>query len=99
MKLRRAIQPITQLKTHTAELLREVSTQGRPMVITQNGKAKVVMMDVDSYDRWRDALALLKILAHAQADIDSNRLLTEEQTFSRAEATLARSQRTRARSR
>jgi prevent-host-death family protein len=44
---RRDVRPITQLKTRTAELVREVSERGRPITITQNGEAKVVVMDVE----------------------------------------------------
>lgn len=36
--------------------------RGRPITITQNGEAKIVVMDVENYDRWRASLALLKVL-------------------------------------
>ena len=47
-----------------AELLREVSESGHAVTITQNGEARAVLMDVDTYDRWRSAMALL----HAEAE-------------------------------
>jgi prevent-host-death family protein len=47
--------------------VREVSEEGRPITITQNGEAKVVVMDVDTYDRWRSAMALLEVLAQGEA--------------------------------
>jgi len=39
--------------------VREVSEQGRSITITQNGEAKVVVMDIDTYDRFapRDSMA------------------------------------------
>lgn len=37
-------------QNHTADLVRDVAAGGRPMVITQNGEAKVVVMDVSAYD-------------------------------------------------
>ncbi len=88
MALREQIKPITYLKTRTADLVREVSESGRSVVITQNGEAKVVVMDMESYDRWRDALALLKILAQSQADVESGRLISQEEAFARAEAAI-----------
>ena len=63
------IRPITDLKNRTKELIREVSEGGQSVVITQNGKAKVVLMDVEQYDRLQDTLALLKILAQSQESL------------------------------
>ena len=48
MPERRDVRPITQLKNRTADLVREVSEEGRPITITQNGVAKVVVMDVET---------------------------------------------------
>jgi len=75
------IRPITELKTRTKELVREVSEGGQPVVITQNGRPKVVVMDVREHDRLRDTLAMLKLLAQSQ---DS--LARTGRTFSTAEA-------------
>jgi len=33
------------------------------LVITQNGEAKVVMQDIESYEQTQETIALLKILA------------------------------------
>ena len=82
------IKPVTYLKNHTADLLREVTESGSSVVITQNGEAKVVVMDMNAYDRWRDAMAMLKILSQAQADLESGRVVTEDQAFARAEAAI-----------
>jgi len=82
--LKKDVKPITYLKNRTADLVREVTEGGRTMMITQNGEAKVVVMDVETYDRWHSAMALLKILAHAEADVDSGRTVKQEQAFDRA---------------
>ena len=90
MGLKRDIRPITQLKNHTAELLREVGETGRPMVITQNGEAKAVLMDVDVYDRWRDALALLKLIAQGRSDVKAGRVVSQAEAFQRAREAIER---------
>ena len=59
MEHKRDIRPITYLKNNTADLIREVSDNGRTVLITQNGEAKAVVMDVALYDRWKAALAML----------------------------------------
>jgi prevent-host-death family protein len=57
------IKPISYLKANAAEVLQELTTHRRPMVITQNGEAKAVLQDVASYEEGQETLALLKILA------------------------------------
>jgi prevent-host-death family protein len=90
---RRDVKPITYLKSRTADLVREVHEGGRAVTITQNGEAKVVVMDVDSYDRWRSALALLKLIAQSEADVRRDRTVKQAEVFRRAEAALARQRR------
>ena len=93
MPRRRDIRPITELKNQTADLVREVSEEGRPITITQHGEAKVVVMDVDTYDRWRSAMALLKILAQGEADVVRGRTLKQVETFRKARGAIERTAR------
>ena len=69
MKLDQRIKPISYLKAHSAEIIREIGDGAGPMVITQNGEAKAVLQDVASYERAQETLALLKLLALGQADV------------------------------
>ena len=91
MPKRGDVRPITQLKNRTADLVREVTENGRPITITQNGEAKVVVMDVESYDRWRASMALLKILALGEADIERGRTVKQAEAFRRARKEIERS--------
>jgi prevent-host-death family protein len=63
MKYSSQIKPISYLKAHAAEIIRQLTEQREPLVITQNGEAKVVIQDVQSYEQTQGTLALLKILA------------------------------------
>ena len=63
MKLSSQIKPISYLKAHAAEIVRSLGEQGEPLVITQNGEAKVVMQDIESYEQTQETMALLKILS------------------------------------
>ena len=90
---RRDVKPITYLKNRTADLVREVHEGGHSVTITQNGEAKVVVMDVDTYDRWRSALTLLKLIAQSEADVQGDRTVKQVEVFRRAEEVLARQRR------
>jgi prevent-host-death family protein len=59
------VRPITELKNRTKALISEIVESGQPAVITQNGKPRVVVMDVAEHDRMQDTLAMLKLLAQS----------------------------------
>ena len=63
MKLSTQIKPISYLKAHAADVVRDLSERQEPLVITQNGEAKLVVQDIRSYEQTQETLALLKILA------------------------------------
>ena len=74
MKLSRQIKPISYLKAHAAEILRNMGRQRESLVITQNGEAKVVMQDIESYEQTQETMALLKILALGNRQIDESKV-------------------------
>lgn len=74
MKLSSQIKPISYLKAHAAEIVRNLSEQGGPLVITQNGEAKVVMQDIESYEQTQETMALLKILALGTRQVEEGKV-------------------------
>jgi len=90
MRLADNVKPITYLKNKTADLVRDVSENGQTVVITQNGEAKVVVMDVATYDQWRESLALARILSLGEIDIAQGRTSSHDEVFRRASAAIDR---------
>jgi prevent-host-death family protein len=74
-----AIKPITYMKTHSAELVAEVNKKRSPVVITQNGAPRAVVMDVQSYERIQDALILLKLISQSEEAGRKGRWLSQAQ--------------------
>ena len=74
MKLSSQIKPISYLKAHAAEIVRNLGEQGGPLIITQNGEAKVVMQDIESYEQTQETMALLKILALGARQIEEGKV-------------------------
>jgi prevent-host-death family protein len=68
------IKPISYLKANAAEVLQELTAQRRPLVITQNGEAKAVIQDVASYEETQETLALLKILALGNQQVEQGKV-------------------------
>ena len=73
MRYSTRIKPISYLKANAAQVLLELTASREPMVITQNGEAKAVIQDVASYEQTQETLALLKILALGNKDIEAGR--------------------------
>ncbi len=74
MNLSIQIKPISYLKAHAAEIVRGLAEHQRPLIITQNGKAKAVVQDIASYEQTQETLALLKILALGNRQIDEGKV-------------------------
>jgi len=74
MRYSRQVKPISYLKANAAGVLQQLAENRQPLVITQNGEAKAVVQDVGSYEETQETLALLKILALGNADIEKERV-------------------------
>jgi len=74
MKYSTRIKSISYLKANAAEIVRELNEKREPLVITQNGEAKAVIQDVHSYETAQETMALLKILALGNRQIEEGRV-------------------------
>jgi prevent-host-death family protein len=71
MRYSTQIKPISYVKSHAAELLDRITEEREPIVITQNGEARAVLVDIASYEQTQETLALLKVLAIADKEIEA----------------------------
>ncbi len=83
MKLSNQIKPISYLKAHAAEIIRKLVEQREPLIITQNGEAKVVIQDIESYEQTQETMALLKILALGMRQIEEGKVLPADDVIRR----------------
>lgn len=83
MKLSTQIKPISYLKAHAAEIIHTLSERAEPLVITQNGEAKAVLMDIVTYDQTQETMALLKILALGKRQIEEGKVQPAADVFKR----------------
>ena len=83
MKLSSQIKPISYLKAHAAEIVRTLGEHREPLVITQNGEAKVVIQGIESYEQTLETMALLKILAIGMHQIEKGNVLSAEDVIKR----------------
>ena len=90
MRIEHDVRPVTYMKTKAAELLRSVGESRRPVVITQSGEPKGVLIDFESYQELREATLLLRLVAQGEADVRERRTVPQEQVFKSLRGRLAR---------
>ena len=81
MRFSTQVKPISYLKSHAAEIIDSITENREPMLITQNGEAKLVVMDVKSYEEQEETMALLKILALGNREIEQGRFRPADDVF------------------
>jgi prevent-host-death family protein len=75
MKYSTRIRSISYLKANAADVVRQLTEVREPLVITQNGEAKAVIQDVASFEQTQETLALLKILALGNRQIEAGKTI------------------------
>jgi prevent-host-death family protein len=81
MKPSEAIKPISYLKAHASEIVRNITETHKTLIITQNGEAKIVVQDVKTYEEMRESLALLKMLSISSNNLRKNKYKTAKNAF------------------
>ncbi len=81
MKYSTQIKPISYLKNHAAEIIKNMTECREPMLITQNGEARLVVMDVRTYEEQQQTLALLKLLALGNQQIENGQFRPADEAF------------------
>ena len=67
------IRSVTDLKRNTRDILDHLHATGRPVILTVNGRADSVLLDVRVYERHLQAGNLAKLLAPAEREVEAGR--------------------------
>ncbi len=79
------IKPISYIKTNAAEMMKYVNERRNPIIITQNGEARAVLMDIDSYQNMQNAFSLLSIIKISEDEIKRGEYQTSDDAFNEIE--------------
>jgi len=83
MGIREDIRPVTYLKSRAADLLDQINRTHKPVVITQNGEPRAVVQDPESYEKMREAVGLMRLIAQGEGDIVKGRLSDQDTVLTR----------------
>lgn len=81
MKLSKAVKPISYIKSHASEVVRDLESSGEAIVITLNGEAKAIIQDIRQYEKTQESLAILKILALGKKDAEDGKFQPMGEAF------------------
>ena len=85
MNSKEDIQPISYVKAHATEILTQVNETHRPLYVTQNGKARAVIIDTESFENMTKALSLLKLMSLGEKNLKEGETIPQEEVFSNIE--------------
>ncbi|NJC32369.1 prevent-host-death family protein [Xanthomonas arboricola] len=74
---------VTTLKRQATELLADVERDKEPILITQHGLPSAYLVDVASYERMQQRMAILEGIARGEMAVAEGRSLSHEQVKQR----------------
>ncbi|HON80598.1 MAG TPA: type II toxin-antitoxin system Phd/YefM family antitoxin [Spirochaetota bacterium] len=81
MNIKEDIKPISYIKSHAADILKYINENRRPVIITQNGEAKGVFIDSDSYQNMKNTMSLMKMLLLAETQVSRGETVDHDKMF------------------
>ncbi len=88
MNIIKDIKSVTYLKSKAANILEQINTTHRPVIITQNGEPRAILQDPQSYENMRNAVGLLKLISQGESDMRSGKTKTQKEVFDNIERKL-----------
>ena len=83
MRLSSRIKPISYLRAHASEIVRDIGGEKEPIIITQNGTARAIIQDIETYEQTLETMALLRILALGNKEIDEGKIEAADDVIAR----------------
>lgn len=81
INLKDDIKPISYIKTNAAEMMKYVTERHNPIIITQNGEARAVLLDIKSYQNMKDAFSLLSIIKISENEIAKGQFQDSDEVY------------------
>jgi prevent-host-death family protein len=90
MNITNDIKPASYFKAHAADMLKQVNDTHRPVIITQNGEARAVLQDPESYEHMKNAFGIIKLISQGEEDIKNGDIIAQDAVFDNLEKMLAK---------
>jgi PHD/YefM family antitoxin component YafN of YafNO toxin-antitoxin module len=81
MNLKECIKPVSYIQNNTADAMAFVTERREPVIITQDGNVKAVLLDMESYQSMKDAINMLRLLRLSERDVAAGNCRPAEKVF------------------
>ena len=83
-----SIASLSEFKARAAQMLSEMKTTERPIILTQRGAASAIVHDYQTHQRLQNALLMLKLMVQGEADVSQGRTTAQDRVFADIKARL-----------
>jgi prevent-host-death family protein len=83
IRLNEDIIPITEFRNNVSEIIEKTRNTKRPVLITQNGKGSVVVIDVKEYDQLMETVEITTAIKRAEENIKSGRTIGNKKAINK----------------
>jgi prevent-host-death family protein len=89
--------PVHEFRSNMASWMKQLEETGRPVVLTQRGRAAAVLVDPAMLDEIEETRDVVKAILEGLEDAEAGRLSSDEEVWDQAEAVIAKAEKKRAR--
>lgn len=84
------IEPLSEFRKHSADFVKRLKKEKKPIVLTQHGKSAAVLLDVSEYERFTRKMEMLEDLLQAKQDSEQGNTYTMDEAKERIEKYLSK---------
>ena len=81
MNYSESIKPVSYVKVNIAKIIRQLNEGQEPMIVTQNGEAKAVVIDIKQYEQMQETLAILQMIAQGDKNLAEGKYRPAKDAF------------------
>jgi prevent-host-death family protein len=97
VSLARNLIPIHEVRARLAACVAQVKRTGRPLILTQRGRAAAVLVSPKMLDEIEDRRILLMKVLEGLRDAEAGRFVDDDEVWARADEMIERAEKRRAR--
>ncbi|HCI69337.1 MAG TPA: prevent-host-death family protein [Balneola sp.] len=90
ISLSKDIEPLSEFRKKSADFVKRLKKDKRPIVLTQHGKSAAVLMDVSEYERIAERMEMLEDLLEAKQQVEQGNTFTMDEAKERIEKHLSK---------
>jgi prevent-host-death family protein len=90
VNLKEDVKPISYIKTNAADMMDYINEHKNPIIVTQHGEARGVLMDIESYQGMINAFSIMKLIQISEKAIQDGKVYDNESVFSEVRKKIGR---------